>query len=72
LKDSGLFTGVAGEVVTRESFVDLRPRVVLEHVGREVETLAVTRDYCSVLGIHVSGSDFSSGTAVADSSPLQS
>ena len=52
------FESVAGQVATSGSLGSLRPRIVLENVGRELETLGVTSDYFRVLGVPVRGRDF--------------
>ena len=60
LRQSGVFETVSGEVVTRDLFAQLQPRIVIEQVGRPVETVGVTADYFATLGVRISGRDFSS------------
>lgn len=53
-----MFEAVAGQVVTSGGLDGLRPRLVFERVGREVETLAVTSQYFQLLGQPIRGRDF--------------
>ena len=45
-----VFESVAGQVVTSGSTAGLAPHLVVDDVGREVETLAVTPRYFSLFG----------------------
>jgi predicted permease len=52
------FEAVAGQVATSGAFAALKPRVRLEQVGTEVETLGVTSQYFRLLGQQIRGRDF--------------
>lgn len=53
-----VFEAVAGQVVTSGRMAGSRPRVVIDSVGRELETLAVTARYFSLFGQSIRGRDF--------------
>src|SRR4051812_34116764 len=52
-----VFEGVAGQVASG-LIGDFRSRLVIASIGHEVETLGVTAEYFSVLGVGVNGRDF--------------
>jgi predicted permease len=52
------FEVVAGQVVTSGELASLQPRLALERVGAETETLAVTSQYFRLLGQQIRGRDF--------------
>ena len=53
-----VFERVAGQLSPGELMGDFRPVLTLSRLGRPVETLCVTSNYFSVLGVHVRGRDF--------------
>jgi len=53
-----VFARVAGQVATTGSNAEYKPRIRFERVGREVESIAVTWQYFSVMGLAVRGRDF--------------
>jgi putative ABC transport system permease protein len=57
-RNAPVFDGVAGQVAAGGLMGDFRPRLVIDRVGHAVETLAVTADYFSVLGVAVTGRGF--------------
>lgn len=58
VRDVPAFSDVAGQVMTSGPNNQWAPRLILEAVGRHVETLAVTSEYFSVLGLPVRGRPF--------------
>lgn len=59
VQNQAAFVGVAGQVLAHGGTAAFRPRIVLDDVGREVETLGVTFEYFSVLGLTIRGRDLS-------------
>ena len=57
-RDPATFVGAAGQVVTGPRDAAFVAHVQLEAVGHEVETLGVTSEYFSMLGLAVRGRDF--------------
>ena len=53
-----IFEAVAGQVVTSGGLGGLKPHLVLDDVGREVETVAVTPQYFTLFGQSIRGRDF--------------
>ena len=58
-RDMGVFGGVAGQATTNVTSTDLTPLLTLGRAGQVVETVGVTENYFSVLGVPVRGRDFS-------------
>jgi putative ABC transport system permease protein len=57
--ESGAFEEVAGQVsMSGSEGAALRPQIVLEPVGHTVETVPVTPEYFKVLGLRITGRDF--------------
>lgn len=52
--------GVAGQVITSDTYEGLRPRIEVDGVGHQVETLGVTSGYFSVLRLAIRGRNFTS------------
>jgi predicted permease len=52
------FEAVTGQVITSESEAGLRPILVFDRVGRDVETLGVTSEYFRLFGLAIRGRDF--------------
>jgi hypothetical protein len=71
LRTLRIFDNVAGQVVTSDRILraDLMPHIVLDRVGREVETSGVTAEYFGVLGLRILGRDFTSQEDQANASP---
>ena len=53
-----IFEAVAGQVVTSGGLGGLKPHLVLDDVGRGVETVAVTPQYFTLFGQSIRGRDF--------------
>jgi hypothetical protein len=70
VRDVPAFSGVAGQVMTSGIAAALRPRIMLEQSGRTVETLGVTPEYFSVLGLPILGRDFTSADDRYSSAPV--
>jgi putative ABC transport system permease protein len=52
------FEAVAGQAITDGAREGFRPVLTLDRVGRDLETIAVTSEYFSLLGISLRGRDF--------------
>ncbi len=70
LMATGLFASVSGQVVTRESFVALQPRIVFPDLGRPVEIAGVTSSYFDTLGVNVFGRSFRAAENLYDARPV--
>jgi predicted permease len=63
--------GVAGQAAKHEMFEWTRlPRIEIAEVGRDVETLAVTPEYFSVLRLDIRGRDFASQDNLDGADPV--
>jgi len=67
-RESGAFEGVAGQAVTSGSAAGRSARVVISGVASQLETLWVTPEYFSVLGVRVTGREFVRGDGEAEGS----
>jgi predicted permease len=55
-----IFEGVAGQALTVDTNLGLRPQIGIDGVGRELEVLGVTPGYFRVFGLPIRGRDFRS------------
>jgi macrolide transport system ATP-binding/permease protein len=52
------FEAVAGQVLTSDRMAGLRPRITMDGVAMELETLGVTPEYFQLFGLAIRGRDF--------------
>jgi predicted permease len=70
LRETGAFESVAGQTSTSGSNAALRPLIVFEPIGHAIETIPVTPEYFSVLGLGIRGRDFTKDDDRAGSAPV--
>jgi hypothetical protein len=64
------FEAVAGQVSTEDFFAGLKPDLVFDSAGRQVETIGVTPEYFSLFGLTVRGRDFTAADDRAGAEPV--
>lgn len=62
--------GVAGQALTVDTNLGLRPQIGIDGVGRELEVLGVTPGYFRVFGLPIRGRDFRSEDDVVGAEPV--